>query len=80
MEKKKILQVFRSATDAYLEFKNNFITREVFVEFFNIDNGEADNLFTAARFVIDQQGMYSEIDHFFQILNNKDYTEKNIKW
>lgn len=80
MEEKKILQVFRSATDAYLEFKNNFITREAFVEFFNLDESEADNLFTAARFVIDQQGMYSEIDHFFQVLNNKGYTEKNIKW
>ncbi len=80
MEEKKILQVFRSATDAYLEFKNNFITREAFVEFFNLDVNEADNLFAAARFVIDSQGLYSEIDHFFQILNNKDYSEKNIKW
>ena len=80
MEEKKILQVFRSATDAYLEFKNNFITREVFVEFFNLDGSEADNLFAAARFVIDHQGLCSEIDHFFQILNNKDYSEKNIKW
>ena len=80
MEEKKILQVFRSATDAYLEFKNNFITREAFVEFFNLDVNEADNLFAAARFVIDHQGLCSEIDHFFQILNNKDYSEKSIKW
>lgn len=80
MEGKKILQVFRSATDAYLEFMNNFITREAFVEFFNLDEKEAYNLFVAARFVKDQQGFYSEIDHFFQILNNKDYSEKDIKW
>ena len=80
MEGKKILQVFRSATDAYLEFKNNFITREAFVEFFNLDEKEADNLFAAARFVKDHQGFYSEIDHYFQVLNNKDYSEKSIKW
>lgn len=80
MEEKKILQVFRTATDAYLEFKNNFITREAFVEFFNLDEKEVDNLFAAAKAVKDSQGVYLEIDHYFQILNNKDYSEKSIKW
>lgn len=80
MEEKKILQVFRTATDAYLEFMNNFITREAFVEFFNLDEKEVDNLFAAAKAVKDSQGVYLEIDHYFQILNNKDYSEKSIKW
>lgn len=80
MEEKKILQVFRTATDAYLEFKNNFITREAFVEFFNLDGKEVDNLFAAAKAVKDSQGVYLEIDHYFQVMNNKDYSEKNIRW
>lgn len=80
MEKKKILQVFRSATDAYLEYVNNFITKEKFTEFFELDETEVDNLFAAAQEVREKRGLYSETDYFFQKLNNKDYSEKNINW
>lgn len=80
MEKKKILQVFRSATDAYLEYVNNFITKEKFTEFFELDETEVDNLFAAVQKVREKRGLYSETDYFFQKLNNKDYSEKNINW
>lgn len=80
MEKKKILQVFRTATDAYLEYVNNFMTKEFFTEFFNLDETEVDNLFKAYKKVSDKDGICSEIDHEFQILTNSDYSEKSIAW
>lgn len=80
MEKKKILQVFRTATDAYLEYANNFVTKESFAEFFNLDETEVDNLFKAYKKVRDKEGIYSEMDYEFQILTNSDYSEKSIAW
>ena len=46
---KKILDVFNTATDAYLEYVNNFLTKEKFTEFFDLEEEEVDNLFYAAQ-------------------------------
>ena len=77
---KKILQVFNTATDAYLEFRNNFLTRESFAEFFELDEKELDNLFYAVQEAKEVGISWICIDYYFNRLNNKKYTEKKIHW
>lgn len=77
---KKILQVFNTATDAYLEYVNNFLTREKFAEFFELNEKEVDNLFFAAQEAKEQGISWICIDYYFNRLSNKKYSEKNIHW
>ena len=77
---KKIYEVFQTATDAYLEYVNNFVTKERFTEFFNLDEKEVDNLFYAAKDVINNEQSWVTLDYYFNKLNNKNYSEKNIHW
>lgn len=77
---KKIYQVFNTATDAYLEYLNNFLSKDVFTDFFELDETEVDNLFIAAKETRDEGGSWSMLDYHFNKLNNKDYSEKNIHW
>lgn len=78
--KKKIYQVFNTATDAYLEYVNNFVTKERFIEFFSLDELEADRLFDAAREVKENELHWFAIDYYFQKMNNRKYSEKKIRW
>lgn len=78
--KRKVLDVFQTATDAYLEFLNNFITKEKFIEHYNLDETDADCLFTAAVAVREKNGCYTETDYFFNIYTNEDYTEVGVHW
>ena len=79
MKPKKILQVFNTATDAYLEYKNNFLTREKFAEFFNLDEKELDRLFCAATEAKEEGISWMTIDYYFN-KQNKNYSEKKIHW
>ena len=80
MERKKIYEVFQTATDAYLEYANNFITREAFTEFFNLDEDEVDSLFYAAKEATEDEISWVALDYYFNKHNNKKYTEKKIHW
>ena len=50
--KKKIYEVFNTAVDAYLEYVNNFLTKEKFTEFFNLDELEVERLFSARKLIL----------------------------
>lgn len=80
MKKKKILEVFQTATDAYLEYMNNFLTKERFTEYFNLDEKEVDNLFYAAQEVKENELVWVTLDYYFNKHNNKNYSEKKIHW
>ena len=77
---KKIYDVFQTATDAYLEYFNNFITKEGFAEFFDLDEKEVDNLFYAVKDVRENETSWVALDYYFNKLNNKKYSEKKIHW
>ena len=80
MKRKKVYQVFNTATDAYLEYVNNFLTKERFAEFFYLDELEVERLFDAAKDVKENNLHWFAIDYYFQKMNNKNYTEKKIHW
>lgn len=77
---KKIYQVFNTACDAYLEYVNNFLTKERFTDFFDLNELEVDRLFDAAKDARDNNLPYLSIDYYFQKMNNRKYSEKNIHW
>lgn len=77
---KKIYEVFQTATDAYLEYVNSFLTKERFTEFFNLDEKEVDNLFYAVKDVREHEMFWVTLDYYFNKLNNQNYSEKNIHW
>lgn len=76
----KILDVFNTATDAYLEFRNNFLTKECFTKWFDLNEKEVDILFDAANEARDSRDSYRVIDYFFTKKVNEDYAEKDIHW
>ena len=80
MKKKKIYQVFNTACDAYLEYVNNFLTKERFTEFFELDELEVDRLFSAAKDAKENGLPWISIDYWFQKMNNRNYSEKKIHW
>jgi hypothetical protein len=75
---KKILEVFQTYCDAYLEYLNNFITAEAFESFYNLDPNEVNSLLVAARATRSEGGSYREIDWSMNRTTNTKYTEKNI--
>lgn len=77
---KKIYEVFQTATDAYLEYVNSFLTKERFTELFNLDEKEVDNLFYAVKYVREHEMFLVTLDYYFNKLNNQNYSEKNIHW
>lgn len=77
---KKILQVFNTATDAYLEYVNNFITIPKFIEHFNLDESEVNMLLDAAKEVKENHDVWLGIDYYFTKATNNDYSEKDIHW
>lgn len=80
MKKKKILQVFNTYTDAYLEYVNNFLTKERFADFFNLDETEVDNLFYAVTECKNNESQWVCLDYYYNRSYNKKYSEKKIHW
>ena len=78
--KKKIYEVFNTAVDAYLEYVNNFLTKERFTEYFNLDELEVERLFSARADQRNNEQPWFAIDYYFQKMNNRKYSEKNIHW
>lgn len=76
----KIYQVFNTATDAYLEYVNNFLSKEVFTDYYELDESEVDNLFLAAQETKELESSWVALDYHFNKLNNEEYSEKNIHW
>lgn len=76
----KIYQVFNTATDAYLEYVNNFLSKEVFTDYYELDESEVDNLFLAAQETKELGSSWVTLDYHFNKLNNEEYSEKNIHW
>ena len=78
IRRKKILKVFRSYCDAYLEYVNNWLTWEKFVEFFELDEKECENLLQAVKMMNAQDNTaYNSLDYFYHKVANTKFSEKN---
>lgn len=77
MKGKKILEVFRTYTDAYLEYANNWIDYDNWAEFYEIDYAESQKLINAVTEMrkSGKDGSWSELDYFYNVVNNYEYTE-----
>ena len=77
MKGKKILQVFRTYTDAYLEYVNNWLDYDNWAEFYEIDYAESQKLTNAVNEMrkSGKDGSWSELDYFYNVVNNNEYTE-----
>lgn len=76
--KKRILDVFNTYADAYLEYVNEFISMNAFIEHYELDKTEVDILFEAAKDVKAENMKWLAIDYFFNKRVNCNYSEKNI--
>lgn len=77
MKGKKILQVFRTYTDAYLEYVNNWVDYDRWAEWYEIDYAERQKLLDAVNEMrkSGKDGSWSELDYFYNVVNNYEYTE-----
>lgn len=77
MEGKKILQVFRTYTDAYLEYVNNWLDYNKWANWYEIDYAESQKLLDAVNEMrkSGKDGSWSELDYFYNVVNNNEYTE-----
>lgn len=77
MKGKKILEVFRTYTDAYLEFVNNWLDYDKWVNWYEIDYAESQKLLNAVNEMrkSGKDGSWRELDYFYNVVNNKEYTE-----
>lgn len=77
MKGKKILEVFRTYTDAYLEFVNNWLDYDKWVNWYEIDYAESQKLLNAVNEMRrrGKDGRWSELDYFYNVVNNNEYTE-----
>lgn len=77
MKGKKILQVFRTYTDAYLEYVNNWLDYNKWANWYEIDYAESQKLLDAVNEMrkSGEDGSWSELDYFYNVVNNKEYTE-----
>lgn len=73
---KNILQVFRTYCDAYLEYLNNFVNWDSFCEFYELSEQDSGRLLQAMQIVKEQGGRYSEIDYYYNVVTNCEYSEK----
>ncbi|MCR4773042.1 MAG: hypothetical protein K5854_01615 [Prevotella sp.] len=64
----KILSVFASYCDAYLEYANNPYVYDDFVEHYWLDEEEAQNLLIAVRAFKKEGGCWREIDYWYNHL------------
>lgn len=77
MKGKKILQVFRTYTDAYLEYVNNWVDYDRWTNWYEIDYAESQKLLDAVNEMrkSGKDGSWSELDYFYNVVNNNEYTE-----
>lgn len=77
MKGKKILQVFRTYTDAYLEYVNNWLDYNRWANWYEIDYAESQKLLDAVNEMrkSGKDGSWSELDYFYNVVNNNEYTE-----
>lgn len=73
---KKILEVFRTYTDAYLEYVNNWIDYDEFVEYYELDSIESYMLLDAVVETKAQKGKWTELDYYYNVVSNKNYKQK----
>ncbi len=66
---KKILSVFSTAADAYLEYVNSDSTMEEFMEAFNLERNEVQRLIVAAhrarKITTHYKGKWLDLDYWF---------------
>lgn len=74
---KKILEVFRTYCDAYLEFLNNFLSGSCFCECYELDEKEFIYLLKAVAEVKKHNGRYCEIDYYYNSITNSGYSERS---
>lgn len=77
MKGKKILEVFRTYTDAYLEYVNNWLDYNKWANWYEIDYAERQKLLDAVNEMrkSGKDGSWSELDYFYNVVNNYEYTE-----
>lgn len=75
---KKILEVFRTYTDAYLEYVNNWIDYDNFVEFYELDSGESFMLLDAVIQTKANNGKWTELDYYYNVVSNNNYIQKQL--
>lgn len=77
MKGKKILEVFRTYTDAYLEYVNNWLDYNKWANWYEIDYAESQKLLDAVNEMrkSGKDGSWSELDYFYNVVNNNEYTE-----
>jgi hypothetical protein len=82
MGNKRILDVFRTYTDAYLEYVNNWISYDTWAEFYGFDQNERERLLSAVNLMKSQdfECRWTELDYYYHIANNNEYTEKTSKF
>lgn len=73
---KPILSVFRTYCDCYLEYVNNWINPETFVEYYELDMDEWSKLLRAVHLCRAHRSIYQCLDYYYNIIDNEDYTEK----
>ena len=73
---KKILEVFRTYTDAYLEYVNNWINYDDFVECYELDSIESSMLLDAVTEMKKHEGKWIELDYYYNVVSNKNYKQK----
>lgn len=73
---KKILEVFRTYADAYLEYVNNWIVYDGFVEYYELDRGESFMLLDAVIQMKVHEGKWIELDYYYNVVSNKNYIQK----
>ena len=61
-------------TDAYLEFRNNFLTKEKFTEHFRLKKEEVDQLFYAAKICRAMGDTWRSLDFYY----NRQYNEAEL--
>lgn len=74
---KSILSVFRTYTDAYLEYVNNWATIEAFREFYSLSSDELSILLRAVSELRVNGGKWSELDYYYNAAWNVEYSEKS---
>lgn len=75
MRDKKILEVFRTYTDAYLDYLNNWLNYHNWVEYYGFSFAESQSLLNAVDEMRKDNGKWRELDYYYNVVTNKEYTE-----
>lgn len=73
---KTILSVFRTYTDAYLEYVNNWTTVEAYRDFYSLSSDELNILLRAVSELRVNGGKWIELDYYYNLTWNNQFTEK----